>query len=526
MSVMDSANLIIPPLAYNGEKRGFLFFWRSVMQIALAFNFEPILRLPKEDANFAMAMAISPPEADERKQPALEATEVARKWYTYASPIIAVWLVKSIPQWFTFHLLSTPMGDAFASWSVICKKGHTNTKRAARRHRRHFNSLHMRDGVSLQDFVSEILFSCALLAACNSPVSDQEKLRVLYMGVTAPFFMTKTILEHNEHATFDLAEDAFTAVSEDIAQERAHSVRTNDNRPKTPCAKRRNQRFGHLAVFCPFCFAATQRKFPHTEEECWRKHGKPSNPSPNHVAPHSAPNFDGTNPERSFTPAPALTDLASRPEADTLHAMISPPREQLRGATATVTGDRTTTCSAKRSDTFTRNVLTAIFSLALLLFVVGSLTSTRGQHPISASVLHHQPSPSQQFASQQFASQHFASQQFASQQAERAEQAEHAEQAEQAEQFASQQFASQFASQQFASQQFASQQFASQQFASQQFASQQFASQQFASEHAEHAEHAEQADTFASQQAEHAEQAQQFASQQFASALRLSAIRL
>jgi hypothetical protein len=96
MSLMDSANLVLPPLAYNGEERGFLFFWRRVMQIALAFDFEPILRLPKEDAIIAMAMTTSPPEADERKQPALEATELARKWYNYASPIIAVWLEKYI----------------------------------------------------------------------------------------------------------------------------------------------------------------------------------------------------------------------------------------------------------------------------------------------------------------------------------------------------------------------------------------------------------------------------------------------
>jgi hypothetical protein len=180
---MGSAKLVLPPLAYNGEKRGFLFFWRLVMQIALAFNFEPILRLPKEDAIIAMGMTTSPPEADERKQPALEATELARKWYNYASPIIAVWLEEAMPQSYTPHLLSKPMGDAFTSWSVICKKGLTNTKRAARHHKRRLNSLHMRDFVSFQEFVSEILFLCALLAACNSPVSDQDRLFVLCMGV-------------------------------------------------------------------------------------------------------------------------------------------------------------------------------------------------------------------------------------------------------------------------------------------------------------------------------------------------------
>ena len=117
-----------------------------------------------------------------------------------------------MPQSYTAHLLSTPMGDAFASWSVICKKGLTNTKRAARRHKRRLNSLHMRDGVSFQEFVSEILFLCALLAACHSPVSDRDKLCVLCMGVTAPFFMTRTILELNEHTTFERAVDMFTAV--------------------------------------------------------------------------------------------------------------------------------------------------------------------------------------------------------------------------------------------------------------------------------------------------------------------------
>ena len=124
---VDPAKLVLPPLIYNGDKRGFLFFWRLVMQTAFAFNFEPILRLPKEDAILAMASATSPPDfPNQRKQPALEAVW---KPYNLESPIIALWLEKSVPQTYRDDLLSAPTGDAFATWSIILKKGHMRVTR-------------------------------------------------------------------------------------------------------------------------------------------------------------------------------------------------------------------------------------------------------------------------------------------------------------------------------------------------------------------------------------------------------------
>jgi hypothetical protein len=259
---LETPKLVLPPVMYNGDKRGFLFFWRTVMQIAFAFDFEPILRLPKEEAILAMAMATSPANfPNDRKQPTLEAIELARKRHNLASPIIAVWLEKSVPRTYTDHLLSAPMGDAFATWSVISKKGHPNTKRAARRHRRHLNSLRMQNGILYEDFVSEILFSSALLAACNSPVSDQQKLSVLYDGVPASFFMSKAILEHNEHTTFDEAVETFTAVSEDIACDKARHVHPKNNRAQTASPTRRKKRYKDLGIFRPFCFAVTRKKF-------------------------------------------------------------------------------------------------------------------------------------------------------------------------------------------------------------------------------------------------------------------------
>jgi hypothetical protein len=285
---LDPAQLALWPVNYNGDKREFPHFWRLVMQIALAFNFEPILRLPKEEAIQLMAMtATSPTDSpNTQKHPTFEEIERARKWYKSASPIVAMWLARSVPQAYTNQLLSAPMGDAFATWSIISKKAHPNTKRAARQQRRHFYSLHMQRGVSYEDLVSEILISSALLVTSNSPVSDDEKLAVLYDGVPASFDMSKTILEHNEHTTFDQAVETFTAVSEDIAREKARKARRNNNpdQLQTPSPTGRKKRYKHLDKFCPFCFAVTHKKFPHIEDSCRRKHEQPTTPPANFVA--------------------------------------------------------------------------------------------------------------------------------------------------------------------------------------------------------------------------------------------------
>jgi uncharacterized membrane protein YgcG len=126
---------------------------------------------------------------------------------------------------------------------------------------------------------------------------------------------------------------------------------------------KRNQRFGHLAVFCPFCFAATEHKFPHTEGDCCRKHRKPPNPSPKVVARmHPGPN----PPETDLELAPSLADPTSCLIADTFRAMDPPLLGQ---AVATVTGDFTPTCSTRRSYNFVRTASTLGLLLSALLFI-------------------------------------------------------------------------------------------------------------------------------------------------------------
>jgi hypothetical protein len=366
---VDPAKLVLPPLIYNGDKRGFLFFWRLVMQTAFAFNFEPILRLPKEDAILAMAIATLPPDfPNKRKQPALEA---ARKRYNLESPIIALWLEKSVPQTYTDHLLSAPIGDAFATWSIILKKGHPNTKRASRRYYKLFNSLHMRSGDCFEDFVSDMLFSSALRAACNSPVSEQEKLGVLYAGVPAPFFMCRTILECNENTTFDQAVDAFTAVSEDIAHRtKAPIVHTNNNQPKQGSTKKKNNRYEHLTEFCSFCFVATRHKFPHTEQECRRKHGTPTKAPTNFVA---GSGFAATDAERTLPAASTPSTPISRPNVDAFHFGIS---STLDKSVVTVIDHFTPASSLKPSYNCVRivstTILLAVWFLSLMLVDIQS----------------------------------------------------------------------------------------------------------------------------------------------------------
>ena len=281
---LNSDQLVLPPVMYNGDNRTFPHFWRLIMQTALAFNFEPILRLPKEEAIKTMAMmATSPTDSpNSQKHPTLEETELARDWYSFASPMVAMWLESSVPHAYTTHLLSAPMGDAFATWNIISKEAHPNTKRAARHHRRHFYSLRMQRGFPYKDFVSEILILSALLAS-NSPVSDDEKLTILYGGVPASFSMSKEILEQNEHTTFTQAVEAFTAVSEDIARKKARKVHRNSNRAQTASPTGRKKRYKHLDIFCPFCFAVTHKKFPHIEDSCRRKHEQPTTPPSNLV---------------------------------------------------------------------------------------------------------------------------------------------------------------------------------------------------------------------------------------------------
>jgi transposase InsO family protein len=267
---MDPSKLVLPIITWDGKKETFPTFERRVMSAAMAFKFGHFLTLQKEVAIAALATELTAAGGDDEKS--ADATAKAMAWYDIAAPVVSSWLEGAVPELYKTLLLPAPIGDAFATWTIIVTKARTTTKREARWYKKCLRELRMQGGVTLEVLISKILLLSAILLGCGDPVSDQDQLEVLLEGVTAPYFVAKAILESKESTTFDEAVTAFTAVSNDIARRRTHEKAHHVSTKSTP-RKRHNRK--EPTVFCPHCFAERQVKHPHLAADCWRKHGYP-----------------------------------------------------------------------------------------------------------------------------------------------------------------------------------------------------------------------------------------------------------
>lgn len=308
---MDPSKLVLPRLVFDGKKENFPYFRRSVLQTALAFQFGHFLDKPKKQAIAALALELSPPGGpDEVKQPGEAAVAKATEWYRIAAPIVATWLEEAVPSTYKALLLGVEMGNPLTTWTIIQGKGCTTTKAETRHYKKCLAALRMQGGVSLEEFIAKIILMCSLLLGCGYVVPDEDKLAVLYEGVTTPYHMRKTVLEADEDTTFETAVAAFTAISDDITRrrthERAHNVHA-DRPPRRPKPSGNNKDRGRNRSeapkeFCPICWAAKGAKFNHTADVCFRKHGYPEGhpmhrPSAN-LARTGTP--EGRDEERAF----------------------------------------------------------------------------------------------------------------------------------------------------------------------------------------------------------------------------------